>query len=263
MRAQIKARGAVYALLSACIPGSGVSFLTYYHTLTKRDGNPNPCIPPLFGKSASGSPEWKRIDRKRVVGFRFATHPEMVPRLIVPADEKNAMALCARPAAAPDRSAREDDSFRVPRRRWMPTSMVTRETIIPFWWAGVGVGEARRSRCRERRSHEINAFDPATRSVRNVKKAGFLLRNVSKGRRCVWFFGMQRRAGLVSDELSSRAQRLYCGGQRQDPAGPVPNETGRADFCHSCFFVGRWVVWKWKWKKEYTVLFSQVQGPAS
>jgi hypothetical protein len=38
MRAQIKARGAVYALLSACIPGSGVSFLTYYHTLMKRDG---------------------------------------------------------------------------------------------------------------------------------------------------------------------------------------------------------------------------------
>jgi hypothetical protein len=54
----------------------------------------------------------------------------------------------------------------------MLTSMVTRETIIRFWWAGVGVGEARRSRCRERRSHAINAFDPATRSVRNVKKRG-------------------------------------------------------------------------------------------
>jgi hypothetical protein len=122
MRAQIKARGAVYALLSACIPGSGVSFLTYYHTLMKRDGIESESLhPPPFGKSASSSPEWKRIDRKRVVGIRFATHPERVPRLIVPADEKNAIALCARPAAAPDRSAREDDSFRVPRRCWMLT----------------------------------------------------------------------------------------------------------------------------------------------
>jgi hypothetical protein len=39
MRAQIKARGAVYAPLTACIPpGSGVSFLAYYDSLMKRDG---------------------------------------------------------------------------------------------------------------------------------------------------------------------------------------------------------------------------------
>lgn len=49
MRAQIKARRAVYAPLSACIPpGSGVSFLAYYDSLMKRDGMESESLhPPL------------------------------------------------------------------------------------------------------------------------------------------------------------------------------------------------------------------------
>jgi hypothetical protein len=74
MRAQIKARGAVYALLSACIPGSGVSFLTYYHTLMKRDGIESESLHPPLRKVSFWFPGME-TNRQKTGGWDPICHP--------------------------------------------------------------------------------------------------------------------------------------------------------------------------------------------